>query len=128
MCAPLQRRSAQAFSGQGEDHARRLSRAKHRLQGPRIASGPFVTTVTDVEEQSVTLLTGYPNPVISIIHIPNLNSYSEAIVHDSHGQTHLKVSITPGTEALDLEALPRGFYVLSLWKHGQVDRLKVVKE
>jgi hypothetical protein len=88
----------------------------------------LTTTVTAVEEKTVPVLSAYPNPVKSVIHIDNLDSYSEATVHDTRGQRHLKVSITPGTKVLNLDAIPPGFYVLGLIGNGRHDYLKVVKE
>ena len=88
----------------------------------------LTTAVTAIEEKIAPTLSAYPNPVKSIIYIANLDSYKEATVHDTRGQAHLKVSITPGTSTLNLETVPPGFYVLNLWRTGHTDHLKIVKE
>jgi hypothetical protein len=78
----------------------------------------LTTLVTAIEESVAAKLSVYPNPVRSILHVNDLDSYKEATVLDTRGQTHLRISITPGTETLNFETIPSGFYVIRLVGNG----------
>jgi len=89
----------------------------------------LTTIVTAVEEQPGNAkVSGYPNPVTSILYVDKLDSYRQAELHDTRGQVHRVFTISPGSTSLDVEAIPPGVYVLSLFGNGTRDFLKVLKK
>ena len=63
-----------------------------------------------------------------MLYVDKLDSYRQAELHDMRGQVHRMYTISPGSTALDLESIPPGVYVLSLFGNGMRDYLKVVKK
>jgi hypothetical protein len=60
----------------------------------------------------------YPNPTQGIVHLQHPLA-SEVVLHDLMGKEQFRQTLTKKENSLNIEHLPRGIYLLSLWHEGQ---------
>jgi len=69
----------------------------------------------------------YPNPFSDILHIADAEGYTLRVMTQNGVMVHTQ-RITSPVEALHLQHLSAGIYVLHLEKDGQIRTIKVVKQ
>ena len=75
------------------------------------------STVTNIGEfEQINSL--YPNPTQGIVHLQHPLA-SEVVLHDLMGKEQFRQTLTKKENSLNIEHLPRGIYLLSLWHEGQ---------
>ncbi len=60
----------------------------------------------------------YPNPTQGIVHLQHPLA-SEVVLHDLMGKEQFRQTLSKKENSLNIEHLPRGIYLLSLWHEGQ---------
>ncbi len=69
----------------------------------------------------------YPNPVRSLLHIDGATQYHVAELYDLIGRKLNQIKLSENTE-IDMQGMPRGFYVIRLSGNGRSEVVKVLKE
>ena len=70
----------------------------------------------------------YPNPVTTELHIPHLQQYKSISIADLNGRKVQHWQVRPGVNALNMQSLPAGIYVVSLTGVGLNDRFTVIRQ
>jgi hypothetical protein len=92
--------------------------------------------VEEIQFGTVTALTNdlknshasvYPNPVRSLLRIDGAYQYHVAELYDLIGRKLNQIKLFENTE-IDMQEMPRGFYLIRLSGNGQSEVIKVLKE
>ncbi len=78
----------------------------------------FVLSEPNAIEESNTTPFIYPNPTQGIVHLQHPLA-SEVVLHDLMGKEQFRQTLSKKENSLNIEHLPRGVYLLSLWHEGQ---------
>ncbi|HEY3405264.1 MAG TPA: cellulase family glycosylhydrolase [Ohtaekwangia sp.] len=87
---------------------------------------PEIPTSTEEKENSTR--TAYPNPVHSVLYVEEVGRYTSADVYDLHGRKQINIRLSPKAELIDLQSLPRGFYVVRFNGMKGSKTVKILKE
>lgn len=89
----------------------------------------FTSTITAVDEPfNQHPIKYYPNPVSSVLQIPEMDHYEVVSVHDISGRTMTKLNVNPTKFFIDMNDYPRGIYLINLSGNGLHDHIKIMKE
>lgn len=80
------------------------------------------------EEKNKSSMISYPNPVKSVLHIERGERFTSAEVFDQSGKKVKQFSLSLGTKSINLESIPRGFYLIHFSDGNQIKVIKIFKE
>ncbi len=86
----------------------------------------IATDIFDTERSPV--VTAYPNPVQSMLHLKGVGGFHTAEVYDVVGRRIMRFVIEDETTTLHVEDVPRGLYFVRLYGMGFSEVVKVLKE
>lgn len=91
-----------------------------------VIDGVLTPTTTSVKELQKEVYNIYPNPAVDFINIEAQgdSSIEEAIIYDMNGRTIFQTAIT-NNNMIDLSAIEKGSYILSLKSKNQVSMQKL---
>ena len=88
-----------------------------------VALNSYITRTASVEDNLLSQLTIFPNPVENIFSIQNLNDF-EISIYNILGK---KVSFKKNLNSIDISILNKGIYLLKLQKGNQQKTIKLIK-
>ncbi|MCL2414278.1 MAG: T9SS type A sorting domain-containing protein [Bacteroidales bacterium] len=102
---------------------------EHWAAGARVTSTLMVineaTSITNLETQSPVNV--FPNPFTDILHIADAEGFKLQVLTQTGAVVHTQ-RITTSLEAVNLQHLPAGIYILRLEKDGQIRTARVIKQ
>ncbi len=86
----------------------------------------LIASTTGVNEEQPRSLAVYPNPTTGIVHVPPTVT-SSVVVMNSMGRYVATIAQDPGTQTIDLSALPGGLYLLHVQTPAGNELHKLIK-
>ncbi len=69
-----------------------------------------------------------PNPATDIVVVKGTDGYQQLKLVDMFGRVHAQKKITQAIEPLNVNTLPKGAYIIQLWKDGEAVSLQFIKQ
>jgi hypothetical protein len=85
-----------------------------------------IVAVNNIKSDGGLLL--YPNPVVSKLNLKSVHQISRVQLFDLNGRLIQNTEFNSEAGYLDMNSLPRGFYILKVFTPGETYNRKIIKE